>query len=181
MACCCGSPVFTCSTCSQIPSSIAVTITSSGGNPMSDVACVFGETTFVVSRPNGWFFPSACNTCSSDGTLNNYWTTGQSLTTLIAERNAQCSPFLPPYYISQGILYCFSNVLQLEWYCGSFLVNTPCGQAYRNPLPGSFGTQSNPLRLVQSAITSCSPFSATLTASYNGKTFTASLSQVAFP
>lgn len=180
MACCCGQ-VFTCGSCSQIPSSIAVTITSSGGNPLSDVGCVYGETSFVVSRPNGWYFPSSCLTCTGDGTLNGFWTTGQTLTTLIAERNANCNPFQPPYYISQGIVYCAGNTLGLEWYCGAFLVSTPCGPAYRNPLPGSFSTLSEPLRFSQVGSVRCTPFLATLRTTYNGVTYTATLSQVVFP
>lgn len=180
MPCCCGQ-VFTCGSCANIPSDIAVTITSSGGNPLADVGCTFGVTSFVVSRPNGWYFPSPCLTCTGNGTLNNYWTTGSSVTTLIAEPNANCTPFQPPYYIAQGIVYCFSNTLILEWYCGTVLVSTPCGPAYRNPLPSSFGPQSSPLRFTSATINSCSPFAATLTGAYNGITYTASLAEVAFP
>jgi len=180
MACCCVSPVFTCGSCAKIPSNIAVTITSSGGNPLTDVGCVYGETSFVVSRPNGWYYQYTCNTCTGDGTQYNYWTTGQSPKTLIAENNGQCSP-QTPYYISQGILYCVLNSLRLEWFCGAYLVNTSCGQAYRMPLPSSFLTNSNPLVFTNTTINSCSPFSATSTTSYNGKTYTATFSEVNFP
>jgi|694.fasta_scaffold142769_4 hypothetical protein len=182
--CECCAPTFTCGACTAIPSSLTATISSAGGY-ISDMGCVFGSSTLLLSRPN--FFqkaaPSGCwnsqtGAFCDESIRTDLWTSGvdTSVGGILYKSFGQCIDGLgarvnPQMFVGCGVV----AGLFIRFSCGrNPSQQTGCPTAY-DQIGSNFGGSFDTLQ-INLTITSCSPFLATGSRVTNGVTLTASVS-----
>lgn len=176
-----------CGSCTSIPNDLFVTITSNNGDALSAIGCVFGNTSYRLAARIRTYAPLPClgssHTCGpgNDGGLNvpAWWNSYDMIP--FGTYNSYCNPPDRPSLLTQAQLYCSAGQLGMFWSCGVYASPaSPCGTVWSLPLPAAFSSPSNPLRFVQSSV-SCVPFAATLTGSFAGISYTATIVEYVNP
>jgi len=178
--------LYGCGGCNSIPASLTATITSSGGNYLADMGCVAGDSTLSLVRPNTIQLPapSGCwnstpgNSVFCDASVrSNYWSSGTSSGSLMFRTIGQCiAGGEGARVMSQMYLICSGSQLAFGFSCGrNRTTSAGCPDAFDfigNPVP--FSTVFDQVQ-IGIAITSCSPFVATGTATVRGFTLTVAI------
>lgn len=178
--------LYGCGSCTSIPQTLTATISvSGGGDYLSAMGCVAGNSSLVLSRPNALLEPAPPG-CWNSSTANcntsmrsEYWTSGVGSGGLMFRVVGQCTAgggVVGARIMPQMTAVCATGRIQFVFSCGRFPRTQPgCPDAY--DYIGDNISSSDRYNEVQFLLntTSCSPFVATATGIVNGVSLSVSL------